>query len=328
MLRLMVLIAVLILSGIWGWSSMLRMPGKSYIGPLPPMTPKEEELSKRLRSDVEMLAGRIGVRNSSSWNALCRAADFIESRFKECGYTVVRDTFMIEGKPYHNLAVEIPGTRLPGEIIVIGAHYDSAWETPGANDNASGVAAVLALAHAFSEERPARTLRFVAFANEEPPFFKTDLMGSRVYARRCQGRHENIVAMLSLETMGYYSDTKWSQTYPPPMNFFYPSTGNFIAFVGNISYREFLKQVIASFRRNTLFPSEGAALPSWIPGIDWSDHWSFWKEGYPALMITDTAPYRYPEYHSFSDTPDKIDYERLARVTVGIELVIRELVVQ
>jgi len=305
---------------------MIRMPGKSYSRPLPPLSPYEMALSHVLRNDVEKVAGQIGIRNLDRLSALSQAADFIENRLKEYNYIVERETFEVERKQYSNIKVEIRGSRLPEEIIVIGAHYDSAGDSPGANDNASGVAALLALAHTFSREKPVRTLRFVAFTNEEPPFFKSDFMGSRVHAKRCREGHENIVAMLSLETIGYYSDVKRSQIYPPLLSLFYPSTGNFIAFVGNLSSRRLLRQVITSFRRNALFPSEGAVLPSWIPGVDWSDHWSFWKEHYPAIMITDTAPFRYPEYHSISDTPDKIDYERLARVVVGLEKIIRELV--
>jgi Zn-dependent M28 family amino/carboxypeptidase len=305
---------------------MIRMPGKSYPAPLPPLSPYEAELSQTLQGDVEILAGHIGIRNLYRLNALSQAADFIESRFKEFGYTVIRETFEVEKKPCHNLKVEIPGYRLAEKIVVIGAHYDSAGESPGANDNGTGVAALLALARTFSKEKPACTLRFVAFTNEEPPFFKSTCMGSRVHAKGCRGRNEKIIAMLSLETIGYYSDARGTQIYPPPLSLFYPSTGNFIAFVGNLSSRALLRQVIASFRRNAQFPSEGASLPAWIPGIDWSDHWSFWKEHYPAVMITDTAPFRYPEYHSIYDTPDKIDYDRLARVVGGIEKVIRELV--
>ena len=327
-LRLIFLFLVLALLCIWGWSSMIRMPGKSYTGFLPPLSPKEAELSRTLQVDVEMLAGQIGIRNLYRLHSLSQAADFIEGRFMESGYTVRRETFECEGKPCRNLIVEVRGTHLPGEIILIGAHYDSAGDSPGANDNATGVAALLALAHAFSKEKPARTLRFVAFTNEEPPFFKSDCMGSRVHAKGCRKRKEKVIAMFSLETMGYYSDARSTQIYPPPMSIFYPSTGNFIAFVGNLSCRGFLREVIASFRRNALFPSEGAALPSWIPGVDWSDHWSFWKEDYPAVMITDTAPFRYPDYHSISDTPDNIDYDRLARVVTGLEKVFREMVVK
>ena len=195
----------------------------------------------------------------------------------------------------------------------------------GANDNASGVAVLLALARALSPEKAARTLRFVAFANEEPPHFQNESMGSWAYALSCQQRGDDIVAMISLETMGYYSDEEDSQSYPFPMSAAYPSTGSFIGFVGNVASRHLVRRVVGSFREHAAFPSEGAALPSWIPGVGWSDHWSFWQAGYRAIMVTDTAPFRYPHYHTEQDTPDKLDYERLARVTLGLEKVIREL---
>jgi hypothetical protein len=325
MFRLIFLLLIIAILCFWGWAAMIRMPGKSYTGSLPQLSPEEAECALSLRSDIKMLAGQIGSRNLYSLYALERAADFLEDRFKESHCTVMRETFTCEGKSCCNLVAEVRGSQVPEEIILIGAHYDTAGDSPGANDNGTGVAALLALAQTFSKEKPYRTLRFVAFTNEEPPFFKSACMGSRVHAKGCRKRQEKVIAMFSLETIGYYSDARSTQMYPPPLSLFYPSTGNFIAFVGNLSYREFLKKTVDSFRRNAQFPSEGAALPSWIPGIDWSDHWSFWKEGFPAVMITDTALFRYPEYHSIYDMPDKLDYERLARVVTGIKMVIQEM---
>ena len=171
----------------------------------------------------------------------------------------------------------------------------------------------------------ARTVRLVAFVNEEPPFCHTDLMGSRVYARRCRARDENVVAMLSLETIGFYVDEPGSQKYPFPFSLFYPDTGNFVGFVGNLGSRSLTRRSIRAFRESTDFPSEGLAAPGWIPGIGWSDHWSFWQEGYPGVMITDTAPFRYPHYHTPQDTPDRIDYDRFARVVMGVSGVVEAL---
>jgi hypothetical protein len=131
--------------------------------------------------------------------------------------------------------------------------------------------------------------------------------------------------MLSLETIGWYSDRPGSQRYPFPLGFFYPSSGHFVAFVSNLGSRALLHEALASFRRHAAFPSEGVAAPAWIPGVDWSDQWSFWSEGWPALMVTDTAPYRYPHYHTMQDTPDKVDYERLARVLTGLRGVVADL---
>jgi Zn-dependent M28 family amino/carboxypeptidase len=161
-------------------------------------------------------------------------------------------------------------------------------------------------------------VRFVAFVNEEPPFFKSEAMGSLRYARRSRERGENIVAMVSLETIGYYSDRAGSQRYPFPLGLFYPSTGNFLAFVSDLSSRGLMHEAIAAFRRHARIPSEGLAAPAMLPGVDWSDHWAFREAGYRAVMVTDTAPYRYPHYHVAADTPDKVDYERLARVVTGL----------
>jgi Zn-dependent M28 family amino/carboxypeptidase len=223
-----------------------------------------------------------------------------------------------------NIEVEVQGSARASEIVIVGAHYDSVLGAPGANDNGSGVAAVIELARLFGGSSPSRSLRFVTFVNEEPPFSHSDAMGSRHYSRRARERGESIVAMFSLETIGYYSERPGSQHYPFPLSFFYPSTGNFIAFVSNLSSRGLLHEAIAGFRRHAGFPSEGAAAPAFLPGVDWSDHWSFWKEGFPALMVTDTAPYRYPHYHTMQDTPDKVDYERLARVVTGLHGMLRE----
>jgi len=222
--------------------------------------------------------------------------------------------FGLEGRECYNLEVEITGSEKPDDIVVIGAHYDSLEGTPGANDNATGVAALLALARAFIHKKPVRTLRFVAFTNEEPPYFQSDNMGSFVYARRCRERKENVVAMLSLETIGYYSDEPGSQRYPSPFNLVYPGTGNFVAVVGNTKSRQLVRRVVREFRAQNNFPCEGIATFGFLPGIGWSDHWAFWQAGYPAVMLTDTAPFRYPHYHTGKDTPDKIDYDKLRRV--------------
>ena len=305
---------------------MIRMPGRTFDGPLPPIVPAEEAISSQLKKDVEALAGRIGPRSYAEYAQLLDAAAYVEARFREAGYPgVLRETYAVGGKTYANLSVEVRGTSAPSEIVIVGGHYDSVAGCPGANDNASGTAAVLALARLFATSAPVRTLRFAAFTNEEPPHFQTDAMGSRVCALNCRARGENVVAMLSLETIGFYSDAEGSQSYPPPFNLFYPSKGNFIAFVGNLGSGGLVRRAIRTFRERTPFPSEGAAVPGFVPGVGWSDHWSFWREGYQAIMVTDTAPFRYPHYHTATDTPDKIDYLRCGRVVHGLREVVAEL---
>ncbi len=297
---------------------MFGLPGRSYRGPFLPLTSDELRVRDALTRHVGMLAGDIGERHVRRPQALARAADYIEREFAAHGLRPESQEYVASAVKVRNIEAERRG---PADgILLIGAHYDSVAGCPGANDNGSGVAALLELSRLLTQDDAKRTIRFVAFVNEEPPFFMSDAMGSVVYARRCRERGENIVGMFSLETIGYYSDERGSQQYPGSKLFhtLYPETGNFIGFVANIASRTLMRNAGREFRRTTQFPSEGAAAPADIPGVGWSDHWSFWQQGYPAVMLTDTAPYRYPHYHQPTDTPDKINYASLARVVVGL----------
>jgi hypothetical protein len=302
-----------------------RMPGRSHRGPLPALTAQETQIATRLARHVETLAGAIGERNLWHPGQLKKTAEHIRASFTETGDVVVAQEFALSGVTVANLEAERKGQGLAQEIVVVGAHYDTVVGSPGANDNATGVAALLEVARVLKDTPHRRTLRFVAFVNEEPPFFQSDGMGSLRYARRCRERGENVVAMLSLETMGFYSDAPGSQEYPFPLSLFYPDTADFIAFVGNTRSRSLVRTALSSFRESTPFPSEGAAVPGLVPGVGWSDHWSFWQVGYPALMVTDTALFRYTAYHTADDTPDKIRYDRMARVVAGVARVVSEL---
>lgn len=294
------------------------LPGRSYRGPFLPLTADEIDARKLLQQHVAMLGSTIGERHIQRPSALARAGEYIARQFASAGYTPVFLDYSTQSTLVRNIEAVRPGSR--DETLVVGAHYDSVPGSPGANDNGSGVAAMLVIARLMAQCQLARTVRFVAFVNEEPPFFMTDAMGSLVYARQCRARNENIIGMFSLETIGYYSDIPGSQQYPGPALFqqLYPDTGNFIGFVANLGSRKLLRTAAREFRRTTMFPSEGAAAPTDIAGVGWSDHWSFWQAGYPAVMITDTAPYRYPHYHLASDTPDKLQYNAFARVGVGL----------
>ena len=313
-------------AALWQNWPVTRMPGESHRGPLDALTPREAAMRDALRRDVGVLAGEIGERNVVRYQGLRAAEAYVERSFAAAGYAVRRQEYAVGTVVCANLEVEIPGAARADEIVVVGAHYDSVVGCPGANDNGSGTAALLELARAFAGAKPARTLRFVAFVNEEPPHFQTEAMGSLVYARACRERGERVVAMLSLETIGYYSDDPGSQNYPFPLGVFYPSEGNFIGFVGNTQSQALVFETIASFRRHARFPSEGGVLDESLPGIGWSDHWSFWQAGYPAVEITDTAPFRYAHYHTAADTPEQLDYDRLARVVAGLEGVVGDLV--
>jgi hypothetical protein len=295
---------------------MVRLPGHSFRG-IPP--PASQQLVDELRRDVYTLAGTIGERNVlTTPEAYADAAAFVEGEFRKAGYAPRR-------LPYDqgvNLEAELRGSD---EIVILGAHYDSVTGSPGADDNASGVAALLAIARRFAREKPARTIRFVAFANEEPPFFTTQQMGSWAYAQQCRQRGDKIVAMISMDAIGFYSDAEGSQHYPAMLEALYPSRANFIAFASNLHSRALLQHCVEVFRRHATIPSEGGALPEEISGIGWSDQWSFWRFGYEAVMVTDTALFRNPHYHTRSDLPDTLDYERLARTTEGLLAIMRAL---
>jgi hypothetical protein len=294
-------------------------------GTMPAIVMADAISETTLRTHVQTLAGDIGERNVMNPLALHAAADYLRRQWKSQGFQVIAHEYTIEHERWANLEVSRPGRKMPNEIVVIGAHYDSVFGSPGANDNGSGAAALLELSRRFATRDTERTVRFVAFVNEEPPFFRTGEMGSRHYARGARAKGEDIRAMLALETIGYYDDKPGSQNYPPLFAPFFPDRGNFIGLVSNFRSRTLLKQVVAAFRAASGFPLEYVSTFSWVPGVDWSDHVSFWNEGYPAIMITDTALYRYPYYHSEQDTPDKVDYARLARVTAALAAVVEAL---
>ena len=305
---------------------MFQMPEKSYGGQLPPLKENEIAIQQSLQQDIQKISVKIGARNYSQYQSLDATRQFLETTLIELGYEVKQQKFKIKEDLYYNLVVEKVGTEKPNEVVLVGGHYDSAFNSPGANDNGSGAAATLELARIFANKPTKRTVRFVEFVNEEPPFFTTKDMGSLVYANQLKRERENIIAMLSLETMGYFSDVENSQKYPFPINFFYPNKGNFIGFIGNLESGDLVRKSISSFRRHVSFPSEGASLPSWIPGVGWSDQWAFWQQGYKGIMVTDTAPFRYPFYHTEQDTIDKVNFEKLARVVSGLADVIADLV--
>ena len=282
----------------------------SMLAPLP--------LAERLHAHVARLAGEIGERNVWRPQALHAAADYIRGEWQRQGHSVAAQRYTAYGVPSENLEVVLQGQARPSEIILAGAHYDSVRGSPGADDNASGVAALLGIGRLLAGLELTRTIRLVAFVNEEPPLFSWGEMGSKVYAEAAHKRGDDIRLMMSLEMLGAYYDAPDSQEYPPILGWFYPDRANFIAFVSNIASRCVLRRMVEAFRRASAFPSEYLAAPSLVPGVSWSDQLSFWREGYPALMVTDTAFHRYAYYHTAQDTPERIDYTRMAQVVEGL----------
>lgn len=286
--------------------------------------PKDKELIERLKTHIVKLSSDIGERSVFKFDKLAQAADYISEQFKESGFEVEEQEYAVYGKTAKNIIAKKTGVKTPNEVIIIGAHYDTCFN-PGANDNASGVSALLELARFVSSKNTGCTIKFIAFVNEEPPFFKTEDMGSFVYARQARENGEDIKLAVSLEAIGYYSDKPFSQRYPLFLGLFYPNRANFIAVVGNWTMRQKVNEFTHLFSQHSSFPIYSTVLPDFIPGVDFSDQWSFWQMGFPAIMVTDTAFYRYPYYHRDSDTFEKLDYNKLAVVVEGLYGVLYEL---
>ncbi|TBR18083.1 M28 family peptidase [bacterium] len=288
-----------------------------------PMELAPDSPAGRLQADVRHLAETIGDRNAGRPEEVAKAVDFIASRFKALGYEPMMQRFSLPFggvvTDFLNIAVVLPGKGPDAEVLVVGAHYDTFPGTPGADDNASGVAAMLELARRLRGSTGVVEVHFVAFANEEPPFFGTQEMGSYQYAGLLRQQKRRVAGMLSLEMLGYYSDAPHSQTYPPLMAAFYPSTANFIGFASNWRSWFFLRRLKSAYPVPERPGLMTAALPAWTGAVSLSDNLSFWRHGYPAVMVTDTAFLRYSHYHTKTDTPEKLDYVRMAAVVGGLE---------
>lgn len=287
-------------------------------------TPTLSVLEIELKAAVYTLAEQIGERNLNKPKKLDEARDWILTEWKLQGLKPDLQTYLVNGQPCSNIEVVVTKPK-PGPLLVIGSHYDSVRGSPGADDNASGVAALVQISKALAGLDLRTTVKCVAFVNEEPPYFDTDEMGSRVYAKAMSGRGEKVLEMISIESIGYYSDSEDSQRYPPLLSYFYPSVGNFIGVVGSIDHPESAQRLSMLLRTYMTVPVETAILPADLIGVSWSDHASFWRYGFTGVMVTDTAPFRNADYHRWSDLPGTLDYPRFARVTLGLILAVHRL---
>ncbi len=294
----------------YGWAEPLSVNGNQLR--------EQGEIEQNLKNTVVHLSETIGIRNYKYYKNLNLTADYIIAEFKKFGYEVEIMTYEIENKEYKNIIAKKVDEEETKGVIVIGAHYDSCFN-PGADDNASGVAGVIELARIFKDKQSEDALRFVAFVNEEPPFFQTDQMGSFVYAKKMKEKGENIKTAIILEMIGFYTDKKNSQRYPPLIGPFYPNKGNFVAVVGNIKSRKIVKNILGPFKEAVNLPIRSLVAPAFIPGINFSDHWSFWKNGFLAVMITDTAYLRNKNYHKETDTAETLDFQKMADVILGLK---------
>lgn len=285
---------------------------------------KDTELVKRLKHHVRKLASEIGDRSVFEYQKLKETEKYITKELSSYGYDVKYQGYKVSSKTAKNIIATKAGTKKRKGMVVVGAHYDTCF-SPGADDNASAVAGLLELARFVSEEPTKHNVKFIAFVNEEPPFFKTEQMGSRVYTKEAKRKKEEIKAAIVLEMIGYYSNQPLSQRYPPFLGPFYPDKGNFIGVIGNLPSRWLVKEIVLNFKKGSSFPIESLVAPSIVSGVDFSDNWSFWEEDYPAVMVTDTAFYRNSNYHTKEDTCETLDYESMAEVVKGLRKVLLDL---
>lgn len=274
----------------------------------------------QLRNDTEYLVKSFVPRDAYYPDNLRAMARYLEERFTRAGARVALQRYEADGREYYNVIASYGPEQ--GPRLVIGAHYDTCCQLPGADDNTSGVAGLLALAPLLAKAKLQRRVDLVSFTLEEPPFFRTEGMGSAQHAKMLAEQKVEIDLMISLEMIGYFTDAPDTQDYPlSVLKFLYPTTGNFLAVVGRTGEGAIAKKIKSKLLASTRLPIYSINAPRAIPGIDFSDHLNYWQHGFPAVMLTDTAFYRNKNYHTIHDTPDRLDYERMAEVVRGVYVI-------
>jgi hypothetical protein len=283
-------------------------------------------LEANLKNHLIALAIDIGERAAYQTKAQARACDYIRREFEKMGYAARLVPYDGGGTTRYNVeAIAAGGLHPEKGLLIVSAHYDTAPGTPGADDNASGVAGVLEIARLLKDRPLQREVRFVAFGTEEPPAFGTPNMGSYRYARALRDSGANVAGLINLEMLGYYNPKKGSQLYPPFLHLFFPNHGNFICVVSNMPSRTFLTSVKKNWTAIPDLPLVTAALPKALSGVTMSDQLNFWNEGFPAVMVSDTSFFRNPHYHERTDTPDKLNYAKMAQVVRSVADVIEKM---
>ena len=315
-LKRIALTLVIVLVALWGYLSQ-------------PTLAKAESIDlaidqERLQDVVKKLSIDFHPRNYRNLPNLEATAAYIQQHFKAAGGTVSIQSFEVSGHTYKNVRCHFGNSEGPKTII--GAHYDSHDQTPGADDNASGVAGLIEIAYLIGQNTPHGNFELVAYSLEEPPFFATEHMGSHYHAEAIHDAGEAVAGVIILEMIGYFTDEPGSQDYPSLLfKLIYPNKGNFIAVIGKTDQRSFTKRIKVGMKGVNNLPLRSISAPAGIPGVDFSDHRNYWKFGYDAVMITDTAFYRNKAYHEDNDTWDRLNYEKMGHVVQSVYSAITQL---
>lgn len=317
LMLVVILIFILLLVGLWFWITQPLL-SKARPNPVRSVDPS------RLQAHVRKLSIELAPRDESHIENLDRVASYIKNEFSQTTTFVSEQAYRVQGRSYRNLIAEFgPESE---ERLIVGAHYDTAGPLPGADDNASGVAGLIELARLLGQQQPPLRVELVAFTLEEPPYFRTTAMGSSVHAESLRKQNIRVKAMLSLEMIGYFSDAPNSQHFPSvALSALYPSTGNFISVVGRLSDWSLVRRTKGAMRNASPLAVYSINAPSFVAGVDFSDQLNYWRAGYNAVMITDTAFYRNGNYHTSQDTEEKLDYKRMAMVVEGVYAAVVEL---
>ena len=271
----------------------------------------------RLEAHVKRLSVDFHPRRHDRMDNLERTAQYIADELNATGAAVSTQEIVVAGRKYRNVIARFGPPA--GPLLVIGAHYDSYNTTPGADDNASGVAGLIELARLLGQSAQMRSIELVAYAFEENPRSSNADMGSAWHVQALLAAKRDVTLMLSLEMIGYFTDAPKSQRFPAPgLSMLYPDRGNFIALVGKLSDYGLMRRVKSAMSGATSLPVHSINSPRRVPGIENSDHVNFWDAGYPAMMVTDTAYLRNPNYHGLNDTWQTLDYRRMAQVVQAV----------
>jgi Zn-dependent M28 family amino/carboxypeptidase len=277
--------------------------------------------AEALKKHVQFLSALNPPRSYGNYSSTIEAERYISNEFKEMGYSVELQEVPLPEYSYNNIIVRYGDSSQGKPIVVVGAHYDVCDHLPGADDNASGVAGLLELARMLRVLKPALpfAVEMVAFALEEPPYFATEDMGSAIHAEHLKAKNISVKLMISIEMIGYYSEKSWSQFFPNPILYtIYPHKGDYIAAVARPNERREIQKFKSAFLTMSKTDIYSINAPTFVPGMDFSDHRNYWKYGWPALMLTDTAFYRNTNYHKKEDTADRLNYQKMKEVVEGL----------
>jgi Zn-dependent M28 family amino/carboxypeptidase len=322
---ILTLVCILVVAAAMMLFYFTKMPGDSPAMSTAPMTEEEKASADRMKDTCEMLAHQIGQRSTAKVGNLALARDYIEGKLAKVSLHAKEKPFTTRGFSGVNVEVEVEGSGTVADVLVLGAHYDTEPYSPGGGDNASGCAVLLEVAKGLAGKIHNRAIDIVFFDFGSERFAGTGDAGSHYWVQNARSDGKRIAAMLSFDSIGRFSEDAGSQGGPFPLSVCYPGKGNFLMFSGDLGTRDLVQDCVEAWRGTADFPCEGVTLPGFIPGLDSSDHYAFRQYGWPAIVVSDTGPYRSKEYGTPEDTADHLNYPVMAKVVSRLVKLVERL---